>query len=377
MYYKPDWEKAQQRIQAWWHHEVIDRCCIAVQAPKTSSKLPPFPDLQLGPWLGGLENVDEDNTPAIEHWWKDPEANYQRMVTWFENTLFAGEALPITYINWGSMALSGILGCPMQFKKTTVRHSPVIQDWDDWHWSFVPNRNPTWKALLAIMALFIKRADGRYLVGPPDLGNGAEVLSLMRGMNRLPVDLIESPQRVKESLHFISDVWISLMEQVHKLTLSVNHNGGVIAWLGLWAPGRTGLLACDISGVISPEMFKTFILPEVHKMGRWCSHGIYHLDGPACMKNTLDILLEVDQIKAIQFSPGIGLAPSYSEAYIPQYRKILRKGKGLFLLVEPTDVEKILSLLPPEGLFLRTYVNSEQEAEDLLNKVTLWTSSGV
>jgi len=167
------------------------------------------------------------------------------------------------------------------------------------------------------------------------------------------------------------------MEQVHQLTLSVNHSGGVIPWLGLWAPGRTGLLACDISGVISPNMFKTFILPGINKMGKWCDFGIYHLDGPACMKNTLDILLEVDQIKAIQFSPGIGLAPSYSEAYIPQYRKILRKGKGLYLLVAPSDVEKILTLLPSEGLFMRTYVNSEKEADHLLKKVTSWTSSGI
>jgi len=374
MYYKPDLMKAQQRIEAWWHHEVIDRCCIAVHAPRASSKLLPFPDLQLGPWLGGLENIDEADTHTIERWWKDPEENYKRMLTWFENTLFAGEALPITYINWGSMALAGILGSPAQFTRRTVWYPPVIQDWSDWNWSFNPANNPTWESLSAILKMFIERADGRFLVGPPDLGNGADVLSLMRGMDRLPADLIDNPEKVKDSLAFISDIWIRLMEQVHQLTLSVNHSGGVIPWLGLWAPGRTGLIGCDISGVISPDMFRTFILPEIYKLANWCEFSIYHLDGPASMKNTLDILLEVEQIKAIQFSPGIGQAPSYSEAYIPQYRKILRKGKGLFLLVAPTDVEKILHLLPPEGLFMRTYVNSEGVAEDLLKKVISWTA---
>ena len=377
MDYKPDWEKAQQRIEAWWHHEVIDRCCIAVHAPKASSKLPPFPDLQLGPWLGSLEKFNENDSHIIEHWWQDPQANYTRMITWFENTYFAGEALPIATINWGSMALAGILGSPLKFTKSTVMYSPVIQDWGQWIWSFDPNKNQTWKMLSDIMMGFIEWAEGRYFVGSPDLGNGADVLSIMRGMDRLPADLIDNSQKVEKSLDFISNVWINLMEQVHQLTLRINHSGGVIPWLGLWAPGRTGLLACDISGVISPNMFRTFILPEIQKLENWCDFGIYHLDGPACMKNTLDILLEVEQIKAIQFSPGMGQAPSYSEAYIPQYRKILNNGKGLYLLVLPEDVEKIMAMLPSEGLFMRTYVNSEVEADELLNNVAHWTSTKV
>ena len=228
MDYKPDFEIAQQRIEAWWHHEVIDRCCIAVYAPRVSSILPPFPDLQLGPWMGGIEHINERDSHAIERWWKDPEANYRRMMTWFENTYFAGEALPITYINWGSMALAGVLGCPMKFTTSTVKYSPVIDDREKWAWSFDPKRNPICEALLNIMAFFIERADGRYLVGPPDLGNGADVLSILQGMDKLLADLIENPQKVLESLDFIAGVWVDLMEQAYQLTYDLNHNGGVI-----------------------------------------------------------------------------------------------------------------------------------------------------
>ncbi len=373
MYYKPDWKKTQKRIEAWWHHEVIDRCCIAVEAPRKTSKLPPFPDRQLGPWLGGMEPISKDDTEAVQRWWQDPENNSQRMLTWFDNTLFAGEALPITYIDWGSMAMAGILGSQMKFTKTTVQYAPVIHDWADWHWSFGAY-HPVWKSLSAILTRFLKGACGNYFVGPPNLGSGGDVLSIMRGMNKLLTDLVDHPDEVRESLDAISDVWINLMEQVHLMTSENNQSGGVIPWLGLWAPGRTGLIACDISGVISSAMFTSIFLPDLEKQARWCEYGIYHLDGPASMKNTLDILLEVDQIKAIQFSPGIGQSPSYSETYIPQYRKILKKGKGLYLLVEPADVEKLMSFLPPEGLFMRTYVNSEAEAFDLITKTARWTA---
>jgi len=376
MHYKPDWEKTQKRIEAWWHHEVIDRCCIAVQAPRANSKHPPFQDLQLGPWLGGTEQINADDTEAIKHGWQDPEENYQRMLAWFENTLFAGEALPITYIDWGSAALAGILGSPMKFTKSTVKYSPVILDWGDWHWSFDEN-HPIWEALSAILNRLIKGAGENFFVGPPNLGGGGDVLSIMRGVNRLFTDLVDKPEDIKESLDFISEVGISLMEQVHLMTSENNHSGGVIPWLGLWAPGRTGLLACDISGVISPETFRNIFLPDIEKVAKWCEYSIYHLDGPACMTNTLDIILEIDKVKAIQFSPGIGQAPSYSEAYIPQYRKILKKGKGLYLLVEPEDVEKLMSFLPPEGLFLRTNVDSEVEAKELIRKTAQWTAEKI
>jgi hypothetical protein len=42
MYYKPDWELAKKRIEAFWQNEVIDRCCVAVFAPRKTSKIEPL-----------------------------------------------------------------------------------------------------------------------------------------------------------------------------------------------------------------------------------------------------------------------------------------------------------------------------------------------
>lgn len=375
MDYKPDWEQAKMRLEAFWKHTLIDRCCLAVHAPRDGTRLPPFPDLQNGPWLGGLEKFDNSDTASIAHWWTDPDQNYDRAITWFENTYFGGEALPITYVNWGAMSLAAMFGSPAQFKKTSVWYPAVIDDWKDWEWTFDPETNGTWKQIMLIMKRFVEGAAGRYLVGSPELGNGADVLSLLRGMDRLAVDLVQDPDAVHRGVEIISDAWVALMEQVHGLTAQVNAGGGVLAWMGLWAPGRIDQLACDFSAVISPRMFQQFFVPEIIKMGNWCDHGVYHLDGPASMRSTLDILLEIEQIKAIQFTPVAGQPPTISERYIPQYRKILSAGKGLYLLAEPNQVEKILAFLPPEGLFLRTYVASQQEADDLLKCAVHWSSA--
>ena len=65
MHYKPDWPMAKKRLEAFWHNEILDRCCVAVFAPRKTSQMPPFPELQHGPWLGGLEQFDEDDSESI------------------------------------------------------------------------------------------------------------------------------------------------------------------------------------------------------------------------------------------------------------------------------------------------------------------------
>ena len=120
MYYKDDWSKAKERLLAFWNNEIVDRCCVAVFAPRRGSKLPPFPELQWGPWPGGLEKYSDDDKGSIRKWWIDPEENYNRMILWFENTYFGGEAVPATYVNWGAMAMAAFYGSEPVFKKETV-----------------------------------------------------------------------------------------------------------------------------------------------------------------------------------------------------------------------------------------------------------------
>jgi hypothetical protein len=198
----------------------------------------------------------------------------------------------------------------------------------------------------------------------------------MRGMDTLALDLYTQPDAVKRGVDVISDTWVMLMEQVHQMTVAANDSGGILAWMGLWAPGRIDQMACDFSSVISPRMFREFFVPEIIKMGNWCEYGMYHLDGQACMRHMLDVLLEIDQIRAIQFTPGAGAPPAFTEEYIPRYRRILTSGRNLYLLVAPDEAEKILTYLPPEGLFMRTFVQSEDEANDLLAKVAKWSARG-
>jgi hypothetical protein len=374
MYYKDDWPKARERLDLFWRdREIIDRPCVAVFAPRKSSKLPPFPDLQWGPWLGGLDSIPDSDENAIRNWWIDPEKNYERMQLWFENTYFGGEAIPCTYVNWGAMALAAFYGAPAIFKKNSVWYREVIHSWDSWKWIFKQATNEYWQQTLAIVKVLLERNNGRYFVGTPEFGTAGDILSLMRGMDKLAIDLFENPEEVRIAIDVLGKAWVELHEKVYDMTFEANDRGGVLAWMSLWAPGRISQLACDFSTIISPSLFKDFFVPEIEKEAAWCEYATYHLDGPDAMRNHLDTLLDIPAIRTIEWTPGAGNPPTYTPAYVPVYKKIQAAGKRLYLLVEPQEIESLLTELSPKGLFLCTHADSQEDADILLRKITQWT----
>ena len=309
----------------------------------------------------------------IEKWWTDPEQNYDRMKLWFENTYFGGEAVPATYINWGASAGCAFWGAIPDFGTKSVWFHKTIKEWESWNWEFNIETNKYWKIILDIMTCFIENNDEAYFLGNPEIGNAADNLSLIRGAGDLATDLILNPDAVKNAVNVMSDSWVDAHKQLYSICAEHNKGGEVLPWLNLWAPGKHDQMANDFSTMISTEQFKEFFFPELIKMGQWLDYGTFHLDGPQCIHNHTDALLELDEIKCIQFTPGSGSPPTSSPEYIPVFQKIQAAGKNLYLLVDPQDIEIILNNLSSKGLFINTYADTQDEADQIIKKVSRLT----
>ena len=98
------------------------------------------------------------------------------------------------------------------------------------------------------------------------------------------------------------------------------------------------------------------------------------LDGPQAIRSHLSELVQIDEIDTIEFTPGSVPAPTFSPHYIPLYKKIQEKGKRLYLLAKPEEIEPLLTELSPVGLFLCTQASSEEEADNLLRSVAHWSA---
>jgi hypothetical protein len=372
MYYKSDWNTAKENLKAFWAGEDIGRPCMAVFAPRTEQSIQ-FPELQHGPWTGNMEHLSETDTETIFHWWTDPEENLKRMKHWFENTHFGGEAIPATYVNWGASAAAAFFGSVPTFKKTSVWYSNVIHDWEAWKWNFDEENNKWWKMIWNITVHLLEHAEGNYFVGMPEFGDAADNLSLMRGMDNLAVDCYENPEEISKAIEFMDARWVHLHEKLYQLLQHTNDGGGVLPWMSLWAPGRIDQLACDFSTMLSPDTFRDFFVRDIEIMGSWMEYGMYHLDGQKCMRNMLDTLLNIDCIKAIEFTPGAGAPPTLSAEYIPRYKKTLESGKRLYLLAAPDEVQPLCETLPSKGLFLCSFADSKREADLMIENSFRWS----
>jgi hypothetical protein len=111
--YKPEWEEAKKRFLAYWEREFIDRCTVAVTAPRKDVPPEPAPAL-----------------PAkVEDRWLDLDYIRAWNEHHFKHTFFGGEAIPMWnagYPNWDS--LQCFPGCPITLADDTGWVDPIISE---------------------------------------------------------------------------------------------------------------------------------------------------------------------------------------------------------------------------------------------------------
>ena len=362
---KDDWQKAEERVEAWWHGEVIDRAAIRVTAPREGVRKDDFERL--------LRPVDVPQEQVFD-WFTEVEHVIPRLEKQVEAIYWGGEALPVVFpVSVGMVAiLAAYLGSPYKLiaGSNTGWADPIIKDWTRRPKLAFDPHNEWWLRSKKLLDAASQRAPGRYFVGIPDLNGPSEILALLRGTEQLALDLLDQdPEVLERALDEVNVAWLRCWEAcvgtVHQWV------GGYFYWMGIWSDRPSTDLQNDFSCLISPRMFEQFFLPGLEQQTRWVERTIYHLDGPDAVRH-LDLLLSLPELDGIQWVPGAG-APPMSK-WIRLLRRIQARGKLLMLFCEPWEVEVLVSELEPEGLFLSTHCDSEKVAKDLLKNVTRWTA---
>ncbi len=351
--YKEDWPAAAARLEAWWNREVIDRVCLQVTAPKVNYRPREIP-----------------RPKTLLEKWTDPDYIIETNEETFRSTFWGGEAFPALHVNLGPGIMGAFFGCEPVLAEETAWQQPLIDDWDSFPGLSFDPANRWWQAVKTITRRAVERGKGRYFTAMTDLGGAVDVLSLLRGPERLCTDLVYHPERVKGLRRFLSEQWRGFYDELHR-DIQTGMTGSS-SWLRVWSPGKMYPLQCDFSNLISPEMFREFCLPELEEQSKWLDHVIYHLDGPGELRH-LDHILAVEGIDVIQWVPLPDKRRKIQ--WIPLFKQIQKAGKGLHLLVDPDEIEPLLAELSPRGLLLRTQCASEAEAKDLLKQVAKWTKN--
>ncbi len=350
--YKPDFEDAARRMEAWWQNELLDRVCLAVTAPRadaTPEAMPPARDL--------------------EQQWTDIDLMLKRLEISMRRTYFGGEAFPIFMGNVGPDAFSAFLGAYVEYLPDTTWVHPLIQDWNAAPGLTFDPQNAWWRLQYDLLRRGMELGQGKWLVGFPDTHSGADALSALRGRANLCLDFYDNPDHVRAAIRALREVGRQVYSAYFGL-LKPEVQGSSSGWCTAWGKGRCNVDQSDLMALISPKIFQSFFDEWLQEELSWFDRIVWHLDGPECIPH-LDYLLAQPTIKAIQWVPGAGMPPM--SQWIELLKRIQAAGKGLWLGVEPWEVEILTRELSGRGLMLHTYAGSQAEAEQMLVNVARWT----
>jgi hypothetical protein len=352
MLYKEDWDKAKERLEALWENEIVDRCCIAVTAPKASSNYKRTP----------MPQTEEE----LRRFYTDPEWILQRSISRFENHYYGGEAFPSIWPNFGTAGHAKYFnGCKYKFTKDTVWYEPHLEELNEEKLIFEPN-NPAYLKEKGVMKYLSEAGKGKFFVSMPDNCGIMDSIAHLRDSSNLLLDMIEDPEGVKSARDKVLKVVKDTSEEMLDIIYENNDNGSTHGWMNTWSKGKHLQLQCDISVMVSPQMYEEFLLPELEGMTQWLDHAIYHFDGQEQIRH-LDLMLSVKKINMIQWTPVAGQPPTSD--FIPVLQRIQKAGRGLILYPQLWEVDKLLTELSPKGLMLvLNNVKSESDAKELVKR---------
>ncbi len=354
MQWKPDWSVVKGNHLRWWGREGMVL------------------------WLTAPRDRPREGTPArpeppgeIAERWTDPVYRCDAAEYGMARTEYLADAFPYLCTQIGPGSLGTFLGSEPHFAETTVWYEPCIADPEAYGpIRFEPEGNRWLDVHLAFVDEALRRADGRYFVGLPDLIENMDTLAAMRDTERLMMDLIERPAWVEEKLGEINRAFFAAFDVLYERVRAVDDGGNCFIF-SIWGPGRTVKVQCDLACMLSPAMFRRFVVPPLAEQCDWLDYSMFHLDGEGAIPH-VDALCEIPGLDAIEWTPqflctGDPGETGGSEKWYDLYRRIKAGGKGVQAIgVRPEQVVPLLDAVGPEGMFVVCRAADPATAERVL-----------
>lgn len=355
--YREDWEEARQRLTAWWNGGDLGRAAMQVYTSRSEP-------------VAHVESLPEPVGWVTHYSTKDLPYRVNLALRQCLRTAYLGESVPA--VASGDLApncLALFLGCTGVEMPGTVWCESCIQDPERVRFEYGPD-NFYWRFCLSVCNQTLDMGRGKFLHQFPDLIEGLDTLAAMRGTGHLLADLVERPEWVARCLRQITDRYFHYYDILYDMIR--DDVGGSVFWA--WAPGRMAKFQCDFSAMISPQMFRDFMVPVLREMTERVSYSMYHWDGPGALCH-LDALLSIPRLDMIQWTPGAGNEGGGHPRWWPYYHRVLDAGKKLFVIgVENRD--QLVALKREFGtqsknMLISLWVQSQREAEQCLRTMEI------
>ena len=352
--WKPNLEETKQRYINWWNHKGI----------------------VLNMW----EHFQEGVTPHadipepkpyrdLNQRWFDPEWRAEFLDWYVAHSSLKADMLPVANTQLGPGSLAAILGGVFEGGEDTIWIHPNPHFTDDI--TFAPN-HPNYLLHKRLLSACKQKAKGHYYVGMPDLMEGLDVLAALKGTDKVLLDTVMQPEVLEQQMQQINDIYFQVFDELYDIIREGDEMA--FCYFSAWAPGKMTKLQSDISTMISVDDYRRFVQPFIREQCQKIPYTLYHLDGVGAMHH-LDALLEIDELNAIQWTPGVGEPQGGSPKWYDLYRRILAAGKSIMACwVTLDELRPLLDAIGGDGVHIEMDFHNEQEVEQALRIVEEYQS---
>ena len=355
--YKDNWDEAYQRVMAWWNGGSLGRPVIFSGVPKENPKT-------VAP-VSVLTSEEFKERDLSEEFHLGMERSF------LEGFYFPAESVPYVRVNYASLLglLGAMAGAPINYTADTG--TAWIGEVPDIYSRPLPKFSPDCPPYKFIIHMIHRHAETfgyDVILGANPMLDPLTTLSMMRGPGNLCVDLIERPLAVKEWISALGDLFMAAV-QGYRSARAMHGRREDINWCGAWAPGDMDALQCDFSTMLSPEMFREFVLPELEREAEFMDYAIWHLDGTTEFRH-LDAICSVPKIRVIQWIDEKRLVRS-PENFIDVWKRIRSTGRSLlFSSVTVDQAMELTRQLGPDGLaFTFVDITTMKDFDDAVNLI--------
>lgn len=296
--------------------------------------------------------------------WFDPEWRAGFLDWYVGHSCLKADMLPVANTQLGPGSLASILGSRVEGGEDTIwiHPNPNFSD----KLTFDPN-NEQLRIHKELLKACKRKANGNYYVGMPDLMEGLDVLAALKGTDKVLLDTVMQPEVVEEQLQFINDVYFKVFDELYDIIREGDEMA--FCYFSSWAPGKMTKIQSDISTMISDDDYRRFVQPYLREQCRKIPYTLYHLDGVGAMHH-LPALLEIEELNAIQWTPGVGEPQGGDPKWYDLYKKIIAGGKSIMACWVTLDqLRPLLDNVGGDGIHLEMDFHNEDEVEQALRIV--------
>ena len=304
-------------------------------------------------------------TDDLNRHWLDQDFIIARKLQEIEATEHYGVAVPYHYVDHGSSAMAGVVGCPLVFvDPETIWANPRFETLDEVLATDFSLDSPIYAHIRELTRRSVVHARGHHFVAPFALEGMSDLMAALYGGENFMMDLIDRPADVARAMTRLKDLWLRAFADISDLIRTSGNPGG-IGWVGIWAPGTTFPLQEDVSYSISAEMFREFLIPHIRDQIAAMDYAFFHVDGLGMIPH-LDALLEIRELRAIQWQPGAG--HERLDQWYDLLRKILAAGKSLQVYARAEEVEPLVRHVGADRLLVIVRDSTRDEIRRLADR---------